>query len=115
MAVVAANPNPNVNQSIFNTAIPYGVASLAVGATGAVVAFCSTSTAAIITGVALAILGAYAFIGVLACGLHHNGDAQAFSRDVGKFMLTAASTAIADIIVTVAKVVLIDLILNRHR
>ncbi|NGX37698.1 MAG: hypothetical protein K1000chlam2_00860 [Chlamydiae bacterium] len=94
----------------FDAAKPYGGATLAVGAIGALVAINATSTAAIVMSVALAIIGAYAFIGVLACYWKHSDDPAKFQKEVGKFMLTTASAGIADLIATVAKAVVLRLI-----
>ena len=102
-------------ESTYNVAIPYAVTSLAIGTAGAVIAFASTSTAAAVSGVALALIGAYAFIGVVVCAMHNSNSPTAFKRDLGPTLLTFAGTAIADLIHIVAKVVIIDLVSNRNR
>ena len=101
-----------ITQSLttFDAAKPYGAATLAVGAAGAILAVSAASTAAIITGVALAIIGAYALIGVIACYLAHSDSPALFQKEVGKFMLSTASIGLADIIATVAKAVVLKLI-----
>lgn len=100
-------------ETTFNAALPYGVTTLAAGSVGAILAFSASSTAAIVMGVALALIGTYAFLGVLTCGVEHSGKPDEFREKVGKYMLVGASGAIADIITTVAKAVLLDLIFGR--
>lgn len=101
--------------STFNAAIPYAIGSLSLGTMGLVVCMSATGTAAIVMGVVLALLGSYAFIGVVTCGLVHTGDPEGFEANVGKFMMTAASAALADVIASVAKMVLLNLIFGERR
>lgn len=110
--MAAAMPNVQ-NATTFQKSIPYGACALGTGIVGAILSTSATATASIVMGVALAILGAYAFIGVLACGLKHSNDPQAFEENVGQFMVTFASTGLADLIASVAKAVVIKLIFNR--
>lgn len=94
----------------FNAALPYGVGTLAVGALGVGIIFSSTSTAAIVAGIALAIIGSYAFIGVIGCGIAHSGDPNGFRDNVWKCMGTTAGVGIRDIIAFTVKEVVFGLI-----
>ncbi len=98
------------NNTTFQRSLPYGVGALGAGVAGAVLCASATATASIVTGVALAILGAYGFIGVLACGLIHSSNPDEFEKNVGKFMLSFAGQGLADLIATVAKAVVLKLI-----
>ena len=108
-----------VQPTTFRTALPYGIGALAVGAIGAGIALTASTTVATVAGVALALFGATAFYGVVACGFAHRGKPEAFQRNIGSFMATAAGAVISNMISTVANAVLInmvtDCINNRRR
>lgn len=96
--------------STFNTALPYGIATLAVGVAGLAVAVTATSTAAIVAAAIFATMGAYGFIGVVGCGIMYSGDPQGFKDNVGKAMVTMAGTALTQIITNVAQALIFDAI-----
>ncbi|MCX6988516.1 MAG: hypothetical protein NTZ52_03290 [Chlamydiae bacterium] len=69
-------PSVSNNSTMFQTALPYGAATLAVGVCGACIAAKATTTAVIITGVALALLGSATFIGIINCSLTSKNVAE---------------------------------------
>ncbi len=101
----AANPQ---QQSIFKTAFPYGAASLALGAAGAATAIICTATALKVLGIVGAVIGAYSFFAVVACGLFNNSSE--FTKELPKYMSTIVGSAVADIIKNIALEVLSGLI-----
>lgn len=101
-------------ESMFNTALPYGVATLAVGVLGAVTAVAAVAVIGKIIGIALGILGAYGFIGVVSCSLVSR-NAQEFQQDVWKHMATSAGAGLSEIIVMVVKAVVLEAIFGSRR
>lgn len=101
--------------STFYRAIPYAVATLGAAIAGIVIA-CTFpySALALIAGVALAILGAYAFYGVVACGILHSNNPSAFSENVGKSMVTGAATGVAEMVTMTAQVLFLSWITGRR-
>lgn len=99
-----------VQPTTFRTAFPYALGTAGIALAGTAIAVTATGTAGAVAGVFMAIFGAYSFFGVVACGLHHEGQPQLFKKNVGKFVMTAAAATFTDIISTVAKIVLVDLI-----
>lgn len=84
------------DQSNFWTAVPYAVGTLAVAGSGLAVAVTSGgSTAAIITGVALGIIGAYAFYGVVGTAFATRNP-QEFKEKVWKGMATGIGAGVAE-------------------
>ncbi|MBI5346236.1 MAG: hypothetical protein HZB76_03745 [Chlamydiae bacterium] len=96
--------------STFKAAVPFGVASLAIGAAGAVVAIVCAATALKILGVAAAIIGSYAFFATLLCGIENSGDSQKFKAELHKYVGSVVGSAIAGIIREIAVDVLFGLI-----
>lgn len=103
--------NSHSTSSVFNTALPYGAATLAVGAVGATLALTASSTIATFLGIAVGLCAAYAFMGVIACALASR-DAKQFEENIGKTMITFGSIALADIISLVVQRVLINFVDN---
>lgn len=101
--------------SVFYEALPYGVGTLSAGIVGAVIAFSAASTVLAVMGVAIALMGAYTFLGVVGCAIATSGNPSKFREIVWGSMTTMAGVAISEILTTVAKAVLIDLIFNRKR
>lgn len=103
--------------SMFYTALPHGAAALAVGAVGVISAVAAGSTIGLIVGIALGILGAYGFIGVLTCAFTSK-DANEFHQNVWKHMATAAGVGMADVLSFAIKIVIAEAIssfFNRKR
>lgn len=101
-----------VAPSTFRTALPYAAITLGTGIAGAVLSITASSTAVAVAGVAVALFGAYAFYGVVSCGLLHRDDPKAFQDNVGKHVATAFGFALTNIITTVAETVLSNMINN---
>lgn len=97
--------------STFTRALPYAVATLGAAIAGIVIA-CTFpySTLALIAGIALAILGAYAFFGVVGCGIYYSDNPPAFSENVGKYMLTGAAGGVADTVKMSAQFLILNVI-----
>jgi hypothetical protein len=100
--------------SMFTTALPYGVGTLAMGVVGAITAIAATSTIGLIMGIALGILGAYGFIGVLSCAFTSR-NSEDFGNNIWKHMATFVGTGIADVVVMVVKAVILEAIFGRRR
>ncbi|MBS0628714.1 MAG: hypothetical protein JSS30_00645 [Verrucomicrobia bacterium] len=101
-------------EDMFTTALPYGLATLGIGVVGAITAVAATATIGIIMGIALGILGAYSFLGVISCGVT-SVDATEFRQNIWKHMATAAGTGISEIVVMVVKAVILEMIFGRKR
>ena len=92
---------PYEQDSIFKSAIPYGVGTLATAGTGlyCVVTHAGAATlgptAALVSGVALGLIGAYAFYGVIATATTSNNSAH-FKERVWQGMATGVSFGIAE-------------------
>ena len=93
-------------------ALPYGIGTLGVATVGIITCIAASSTIALIMGVALAVLGGYAFLGVLTCGFASGGPSE-YHSNVWKHMATGAGAGIADIAVLVAKAVILKAIFGR--
>lgn len=105
------------SHSMFNTALPYGAATLAIGVVGAITAVAAYSTIGLIMGIALGILGGFGFWGVVTCGLASRTSDE-FHQNIWTHMATAAGAGIASMIqftiqIVIAKV--IDGLFNRRR
>lgn len=114
----AAKEEPKFEQaqhSVFYTAMPHGVTALAVGGMGAVMAASAASTFFAVVGVVMALAGAYAFFGVIGCAVAHSGDPEGYHKNIGKVLVTVMGSAIADMISTVAQVVLVRLLTGDRR
>ena len=96
--------------STFKAALPYAVTSLAVGVAGTVAAVACTETAAVVAGIAAALIGVYAFFATVICGVCNSGKPQEFRANIGKALAVAAGSAISDIISQVVRAVLDSLI-----
>ncbi len=96
-------------ESMFRTALPYGVGMLAVGTAGVITAVASSSTAALVAGVALGILGGYGFYGVLSCSFRSN-NTQEFKETIWKHISTAAAAGVADLIQFTIKTMVVELV-----
>ncbi len=96
----------------FRTALPYAFGTLATGIAGAVLAVTATSTVQAVAGVAMGLFGSYAFFGVVHCGVQNSGRPEGFKREVWQYVATSAGAAVTDIIATVVRTVLINLLDN---
>ncbi len=98
------------NTSTFYTAIPYGVGAIAVGGAGLALALSSQATAAVVAGVALAIIGAYGTFAVMACAFTHSGDPEGFKENIGKFATTIIGAGMAEHLRMAVQIILIEAI-----
>lgn len=104
--VVNTNANSSNNTSTFMAALPYAVSTIALGCIGAVVALVCASTVLKVVGVIAALMGTYAFLATVMCGVLHSGNPAAFKKDIGKYIATGMGSAITSIIEQVARSVL---------
>lgn len=110
----AQNPQPVHQTSTFKEAVPYAVLALGVGTVGAISAVACSVIALKVVGIVTAVIGSYAFFGVLLCGIEHQGNPEAFKGDLGKFVTTFIGAGIANLIQQVA-FALIDSLLHPNR
>lgn len=104
--------------SMFCTAFPYAVCSLAVGAAAATAAILCASVAAKVTAIVIAVMAVYAFLGIVLGAIAHKGDPEAFKANLCAIVATAAGTAMASLIEQVARTafqVLIESLLGIRR
>ena len=87
-------PSVSNNSTMFQTALPYGAATLAVGVCGACIAAKATTTAVNITGVALALLGSATFIGIINCSLTSKNVAE-FKEKIFQHITPGVAGAVA--------------------
>ena len=97
-------PSVSNNSTMFQTALPYGAATLAVGVCGACIAAKATTTAVIITGVALALLGSATFIGIINCSLTSKNVAE-FKEKIFQHITPGVAGGVASVILGGAAVV----------
>lgn len=97
-------------ESTFKAALPYGIASLAVGTIGAITAVAVATLAMKILGIALAIIGAYGFFATVVCGIFNAGNPKEFRENLPKYFVTFIGHAIADIISKIASEVISNLL-----
>lgn len=95
------------HDSMFMTALPYGVATSALGIVGAITAVFASSTAAIIMGIALGILGSYGFLAVLTCAMSSRNSDE-FSNNIWKHMVTFAGVAVSQLVQFTVQVVIAE-------
>lgn len=98
-------------RSMFTTALPYGLGSLGVAGVGVAIALTAgaAATAGLVAGIALAIIGAYAFYGVIATAIV-SANANEFQSKVWKGIGTAAGLGLSSTIEFIAKILIIELI-----
>jgi hypothetical protein len=95
MAVPAATAQ---EPTIFRSALPCGVGSLTVAGVGVAVSLAAAgSTITLVTGLALATIGAYAFFGVVITAVGSRNAAD-FQANVWTGMTTAAGTGLAELV-----------------
>ena len=70
---------------VFWKATAMDTAALATAGAGIVVAASAASTAAVVAGVALAVIGGWAFVGITACAIFSDD----FDRDVVKYTIAS--------------------------
>ena len=99
-------------KSIFSSALPYGVATLAAGGVGIGLALTCTSTAAIVAAVALAVLGAYAFIGVITCSVASLASNHPFQENIFKHMATSAGAGMSGVIMMTVNAIIENVVRN---
>lgn len=95
------------HDSMFSTALPYGVATSALGIVGAITAVFASSTAAIVAGIALGILGSYGFLAVLTCAISSKNSDE-FGQNIWKHMVTFAGVAISQIVQFTVQIVIAE-------
>ncbi len=74
-------------ESIFDTALCHGIPAVIVGSVGAVITAVAVSPVELIVGIALGILGAFSFVGVLTCSLA-NRKVEDFNQNIWKHIAT---------------------------
>ncbi len=94
---------------MFVTSLPYGVGTLAVGTAGVVTALSASSTAVLVTGIALGILGSYGFYGVISCALTSRNPGD-FKKNIWKHLTTAAGIGVANTLQFIIKAVVSQLV-----
>lgn len=100
------------NDSVFFSALPYGAVSLGAACGGtyvALTAYATGATVAAVAGVALAIFGSTAFVATTITAIYSKNSCQ-FKKSIGPAIKSALAITVADMIASVAKVVLIKLI-----
>jgi len=103
-----------IPKSTFNTAMPYGIATLAIGVLGGSLAVMATATMIKVIGICAAIIGAYGFFAIVICGFVNSDNPQKFKEELPKYATTMIGSAIADIISKIATETIAQLIFGRE-
>jgi len=98
-----AHPLTFSNNSTHVAAVPYGAATLAVGAIGAGLALLAAATALKVAGIVIGLFGVYAFGGVLFCAVRHSHSADAFRANVHDYIAASFGIALSTMIEQVAR------------
>ena len=110
--------NDRNQPSVFQTATPYAIGSLALAGGGIALAtsYVATSTALAVSGVALALFGAMGFFVTVATAVQVRNSRE-FNAVIGKAFTIAGAVVVTEMISVVAERVLLHLIdkmLNRR-
>jgi hypothetical protein len=110
MASISTTPVERSEETTFRAAVPYALLSATASAGGAVMALACAATALKVIGILAAVMGAFAFTGVVICGLANAGDPKGFRENVGKVTATLCMQGFVEICSHVAVRVLDNLI-----
>ena len=86
--------------STFYRALPYGACSLSMGVAGAFLSLAATATAVKVMGIVMGVMGTYAFMATLVCGIISK-DANEFDANISKYVISGIGAGLSDIIRTV--------------
>ncbi|MCH9630333.1 MAG: hypothetical protein S4CHLAM37_03290 [Chlamydiia bacterium] len=115
MSIQAMNPEQDAlmmdEASNFWAAAPYVAGTLAVSGSGVYVMATITGTAALVSGIALTLIGAYATFGVVGAAINSKNPTH-FSQNVMKGIGTGVVVGFADTARMIAQVVIQKLIID---
>lgn len=111
---------PQEKETVFQASLPWGASTVALGVFGACVAikaYAAGSTALAVAGVAATLFGSYGTLAVVLTAVN-SSSAREFKRKIQPMLITASAAVFADMVSSVAHIVLarlIDSLLGNNR